>query len=273
VGATQLVLADGHNRIIMEPLTHHLWIGLAGGLLGFAHCLGMCGGFVLHLSQGKTGKSVAANQLLWLTGKLSSYLFLGALAGYAGGFIEILLSRQGLFQNLLSYAAGGIIFLMGLRLLGLLPVRPGAQGGIGETLLATLGRKFLSAPTPGAALTLGLITGFLPCPIVLAFLAFSLQSGSVVNGMATMGALGLGTMAPLLLLGCITRLAGIHLRSWAPRAGGIILLLLGLTTALRGTTIYHQLLGCPSKPVLAQVPTDPNKPCCDGEVHGKRSGN
>ena len=258
----------------METLAQHLWIGFAGGLLAFAHCLGMCGGFVLHLSQGKGKKAVVTVQLLWLAGKSFSYLFLGAVAGYAGGFLGTLLARQGVFQNLLSYAAGGVIVLMGLSLLGLLPVGQRAQGGIGESLLAPLSRKFLPAPSPGAALTLGLITGFLPCPVVLAFLAYSLQSGSVLKGMLTMGALGLGTMVPLLLLGYITRLTGVHLRNWAPRAGGIILVLLGLTTAVRGTTLYHQLLlGCPSRPALSQAPTEAIKPCCIGEVHGKGSGN
>ena len=91
--------------------------------------------------------------------------------------------------------------------------------------------------------------------------------------MTTMGALGLGTAAPLLLLGGVSRLSGIHLRSWAPRAGGILLVLLGLTTALRGTTIYHHLLGCPPEPIAHQVATDAGKPCCTGETHGSGSAN
>jgi hypothetical protein len=132
----------------METLAQHLWIGFVGGLLAFAHCLGMCGGFVLHLSQGKGKKAVVTVQLLWLAGKSFSYLFLGAVAGYAGGFLGTLLARQGVFQNLLSYAAGGVIVLMGLSLLGLLPVGQRAQGGIGESLLAPLSRKFLPVPLP-----------------------------------------------------------------------------------------------------------------------------
>ena len=257
----------------MGTLGHHIWIGFAGGLLGFAHCLGMCGGFVLHLSQGKSGTRMVLNQLLWLAGKLFSYSLLGALAGYVGAFLETLLLRLGPFQNLLSMAAGGVILLMGLSVLGLFPVRGKAPGSIGEGVLATLGRAFLADRSPGAALSLGLATGFLPCPIVLGFLAYALQSGSVVTGMATMGALGLGTMGPLLLLGGIARLSRIHLRSWAPRAGGMILIILGLATALRGTTIFHRLLGCPSQPTLHQVTTEAEKPCCTGGFHGKGSGN
>jgi len=253
----------------MDATGHHIWIGFAGGLLGFAHCLGMCGGFALHLSLGKDGARMLAGQLLWLAGKLFSYLFLGATAGYAGSFLETCLLRQGQFQNLLSFAAGGAILLMGLSVLGLLPVRIKAPGGIGENVLVTLCRGLLTGRSPGAALALGLATGFLPCPIVLAFLAYALQSGSVGTGMLTMGALGLGTALPLLLLGGATRLSGIHLRSWAPKAGGIILITLGLATALRGATVFHHLLGCSSE----LGATDARKPGCTGGVHGRGGAN
>jgi len=257
----------------MDSLTHHLWIGFAGGLLAFAHCLGMCGGFVLHLSQEQDRKTMLTGQLLWQAGKFSSYTFLGAIAGYAGGSLQLFFLNHGRFQNLLSYAAGGIILLMGLSLLGLLPVRGKLAENAAASMLAHLCRKFFTRSSPGAALSLGMATGFLPCPIVLAFLAYSLQSGSVLKGMATMGSLSLGTMVPLLLLGGITRLAGVHLRSWAPKAGGIILVLLGISTALRGTAIFHELLGCPPEPALHQAQLNESKPCCAGEVHGNGSGN
>jgi uncharacterized protein len=256
----------------METLAHHIWIGFAGGLLGFAHCLGMCGGFALFLSQGKSRTKMVASQLLWLTGKLVSYLFLGAVAGFAGGYIENLLLNLELLRNLLSYLAGALILMMGLSLLGLFPVGRRSGEVFVESLLISLGGKFLGAASPGAALTLGLATGFLPCPIVLAFLAYALRSGSVTTGMVTMGALGLGTMLPLLLLGSVSRLSGMHLRSWAPKAGALLLIILGLTTALRGTALFHRLLGCPADPTLSQAATDAKKPSCTGELHGNGSG-
>ena len=246
----------------MENLTNELWWGFSGGILAFAHCLGMCGGFVVHLSQGKTGKCMIACQLLWQTGKLCTYLFLGALAGYTGGFLDLLFLKQGLFQDLLTYGSGAIILLMGLSLLGLLPVGGKDDQSFSVGALVALGQKFFTASSPGAALTMGVATGFLPCPIVIAFLAYALQSGSVAKGMATMGALSLGTMVPLLLFGGATRLTGVHRRSWAPKAGGVILVLLGLTTVLRGTVIYHHLLGCAIKPAPRQSQLDSKYPCC-----------
>ena len=257
----------------METLTHELWWGFAGGILAFAHCLGMCGGFALHLSQGKTGKSMVIGQLLWQAGKLCTYMFLGGVAGYTGGYLDLLLLNHGLVQNLLSYAAGGIILLMGLSLLGLLPVRAKDAMSDDPGVLAALGQMFFSASSPGAALTMGMATGFLPCPIVLAFLAYAMQSGSVAKGMAIMGALSVGTMLPLLLFGGLIRLTGVHLRSWAPKAGGIILVLLGLSTALRGTAVYHHLLGCPPKSGLHRTQFNENKPLCIEKINGNGIGN
>jgi uncharacterized protein len=257
----------------MNTMSHHLWIGFAGGLLAFAHCVGMCGGFVLHLAQEKDRTKMLTGQLLWQVGRGTTYVFLGALAGFAGGFVENILSHS-VFQNLLSYTAGVMILLMGLSLLGLLPVRGKGGGSAAFGTLAALAGKLFANDSTGKSLFLGMATGFLPCPIILAFLAYSLQSGSVLDGMATMAALTLGTMLPLLLLGSLTRLTGIHLRSWGPKAGGVILIILGLTTTLRGTEAFHHLLGCPAKPDLqAQTQSsESTKPCCAGKVHGN-SGN
>ena len=233
-------------------LTHHIWIGFAGGLVAFSHCVGMCGGFVLHLSREKDRRRMLAGQLLWHAGKLCTYMFLGAVAGFTGAYFQLFFLRHGLWQNLLCYASGGVMLLMGLSLLGLLPVR-GEEGGnaLQNALLASVSRFFTGSP-PGAALAMGMATGFLPCPIVLAFIAYSLQTGSVPSGMATMASLSLGTMLPLVLLGGAARLTRLHLRSWGPKAGGVILIILAIGTALRGSTVIHELVGCPPKPVLHQ---------------------
>jgi len=66
---------------------NYIWIGLAGGALAFAHCLGMCGGFALHFSRGDKRRSVLGRQLLWHSGKTFSYVFLGALAAFGGGML------------------------------------------------------------------------------------------------------------------------------------------------------------------------------------------
>jgi uncharacterized protein len=251
-------------------------IGLAGGAAAFAHCLGMCGGLALHLSQyqspqpsSTTGErvtggrsAVLGRQLLWHAGKTVTYAFLGAMAGLFGGWV----GSSGLTQaqNVLAYVAGGLMIVMGLALLGLLPTR--RKPGQGEGLLASLFRQFVGRPTGGGALALGLATGFLPCPIVLGFLALAAQSGSVLTGLVTLAAVGVGTVWALLLLGLTGQAMTLRLRRRAATAAALVLVLAGTATVLRGTETFHHLLGCPVAPAIAQPETpaesEPAAPCC-----------
>ena len=156
-----------------------IWIGLAGGALAFAHCLGMCGGFVLHLSRGAGRWTLLGRQLLWHSGKTFTYVFLGALAAFGGGALGRF-SNPPWIQNILSYAAGGIIILMGLSFMGLLPFRagrakppaepPATRGSAGrlalppqeDTLIPSFFRQFVREPTLASSFVLGIATGFLP---------------------------------------------------------------------------------------------------------------
>ena len=242
----------------MEGSWTYIWVALAGGAAAFAHCLGMCGGFALHLAQGDGRWRVLARQLLWHAGKTATYVFLGALAGFFGGWI-IAAGRLPWIEDVLAYVAGAVMIVMGLALVGLVPLgrRLGsAEGG----LTASLFGQFISRPTAAAALVLGLATGFLPCPIVLGFLALSVQSGSVLVGMAVMAAMGLGTVWSLLVLGMTGQMVTARLRRWGPAVGGAVLVVLGLVTVLRGTEAFHHLLGCPPPPVVVETPAPP--PCC-----------
>jgi uncharacterized protein len=240
----------------MEGSWHYVWIALAGGAAAFAHCLGMCGGFALHLARGEGRWRVLARQLLWHAGKTTTYVFLGAIAGFVG---IVAVGRLPWIENILAYVAGAVMIVMGLALVGLVPIgrwRGAGEGGLFESLFG----RFISRPTPAAALVLGLATGFLPCPIVLGFLALSVQSGSVLVGMATMAAMGLGTVWSLLLLGMTGQMVTARLRRWGPAVGGAVLVVLGLVTVLRGTELFHRTLGCPPPPVVVETPAPP--PCC-----------
>ena len=232
-----------------------LWIAFVAGASAFAHCLGMCGPFALHLSRGPSRPAVLGNQLLWHTGRITTYVFLGALAGGLGNVILRALSASWA-PKALAWSAGGVMILMGLALLGLRPrLRPAGAGG---GLFAGLAGQLMGPPRPAAALVLGLATGLLPCPIVLAGLALAVQAGSVPAGMALMAALGAGTLWSLLLLGLAGQTVVAGLRRWGAPLAGAIVLLMGVATVLRGTEGFHHLLGCPAPAQTAPAP------CCRG---------
>ena len=266
----------------MAEALNYIWIGLAGGAAAFAHCLGMCGPFALHLASGDPGRGRAAlRQILWHAGRITTYVFLGTLAGFLGERIGSI-RRWGWIPDALAYAAGAVMVLMGLKVLGLLPVRGrwrrqkeeeeeeeeketteaetrgrDARDTRGQDALATpdapatpgilsgaLG-SLLGRPTAGGAFALGLATGFLPCPVVVFFLALCVQSRSVPLSMATMAAMGVGTLWSLALAGLAGGAVRSSLRRWGPQVGGTVLVLLGLVTTLRGSDAYHRVLGCP----------------------------
>ena len=101
---------------------NHILFALIAGAAAFAHCLGMCGGFALHLSRSRSRSEMLGRQLLWHGGKTFSYMFLGGLAGLLGGWLGAVTFIPRI-QNFLAYAAGGVMILMGASLLGLFPWR------------------------------------------------------------------------------------------------------------------------------------------------------
>jgi hypothetical protein len=264
----------------MEGTFQYAWIALVGGAASFAHCLGMCGPFALHLSggaetagsgaggagaaSGATRADIFLRQLLWHVGRIFSYVFLGALAGFFGRTIVSLGPWPWVARGL-SLAMGAVMIAAGLKMLGVFPVRSrkgkptGATGSLPVTgsrsatespsgfltgVFSSLLSPLLGRPTSGGAFALGLATGFLPCPVVVIFLALAVQSQSAPVGMATMAAMGVGTVWSLGLLGAAGGALRSRLRKWGPALGGGVLVLLGAATALRASDAFHAILGC-----------------------------
>lgn len=233
---------------------HLIWAAFLIGLASAAHCLGMCGGFALHLSVG-TRRRVLAHQLLWAGGRIITYTFLGAMAGYLG-FVLGGSRASSTAQQWLACIAGGAMIVMAVVVLGLLPRnaapppptptpnRPLPPTPVNPSILASFFRSFLVRPTPAGALALGVVTGFLPCPVIIAGLALSLSTRSVPDSIVAMAALGAGTIPGLLLLGLTGQMLSASLRRWAPKLAAATLLLVGSLTILRAAPAFHHILGC-----------------------------
>jgi uncharacterized protein len=263
----------------MNDLTSYALLGLAGGAAAFAHCLGMCGGMALHVSQGAVPSSekpeegtvpILVRQGLWHLGKTTTYVFLGAMAGLAGGWVGA--TGIAWAQDVLSYVAGAVMVVMGAMLLGLVPMRfRRGLGGQGDGLLASLFGSLMGKPTAAGALALGLATGFLPCPVVFGFLALAAQSGSVPVGMILLASMGIGTAWSLVILGLTGHVVTVRMKRWGATAAAVVLVLAGLATVLRGTETFHHLIGCPAAPTTPAAPGSPAAvtPTCCHEVMGE----
>lgn len=213
-------------------------LAFAGGAAAFAHCLGMCGGFSLAVSEGEGGRPFLRH-LSWQSGRAFAYMFLGALAGFFGWYFGPGAQFQA-GQQIVSFLAGTMMVIfafMQFRSTG----KEQKSGGI-TAAVQDLVAPLLTAPTAASSFFLGVVTGFLPCPIVWGFAVLAAGTGTALSGMQTMAALAAGTAAPLFFLGMTGRLLPPSLRRRARLMGPAVLLVAGIVTLLRPLPIFHKMM-------------------------------
>jgi sulfite exporter TauE/SafE len=106
--------------------------------------------------------------------------------------------------------------------------------GFGASTFATMLRSLLTTRSHAAPLAFGVFNGFLPCPLVYAFVAQSAGAGAVPSGMLIMASFGLGTFPAMLMMGGIGRGFSAVWRQRGVWVAGAAILLLGLITLGRG---------------------------------------
>jgi hypothetical protein len=228
-----------------------------GGLLGSAHCVGMCGGFALMVGAGARGwRHNLGRQIVYSLGRLFTYSVAGAALGYLG--LRLVEDLPGVIhtQAVLAIVAGALLVTQGLTSAGVVArgralaaalktrwTRPDASAGhafrhnIGVGCLATgmLG-AFLRKPGLRPVFLAGMLTGLLPCGLVYAYLALAASTSDFFAGFATMAAFGLGTV-PLMvatgggasLLSLAARRRLFHVAAWCVVITGLLSLARGMT--------------------------------------------
>jgi uncharacterized protein len=191
------------------------------GLLSAPHCAAMCGGIsgallmagrskLLHpagahahpAGPGLIARSsypMAADALIYGSGKIMGYMALGIFAG-TGGFLLSSIHHTGF--TVLHALSGLLMIALGLYIAGWwLAVSQFERFAyrFWQPLLKRL--QGLSLAHPGNKLFAGMAWGLLPCGIVYSVLSLALASGSAVSGMLLMLAFGLGTLPFVLLSG------------------------------------------------------------------------
>lgn len=200
-----------------------LLTALLAGLLGGVHCVGMCGGIVAAFSFRADGSTPPFRlHLAYNLGRVSSYVFFGALAGMLGaslklaGFLPV--------QTLLFVLAQGVMILLGLYLAGfsrwvLVFER---AGGVLWRAVKPLFQKLLPVRSTPQALLAGMVWGWLPCGLVYSVLVSALAAGSAASGAALMLAFGLGTLPNLLGMGVFARQIQPFMQHvWVRRTAGL----------------------------------------------------
>ncbi|NPA12886.1 MAG: sulfite exporter TauE/SafE family protein [Aquificae bacterium] len=180
--------------------------------------------------------------ILYNLGRLFTYTFLGFVAGYLGMVVNNLgkeVVERGLvefhtFQKILAVMFGVAMVLFGLQMTGNIKEKGVVGLDLIFTTVAEILAKFRKNP-----FFLGMFNGFLPCPLVYAFLIQAMAEASPVKGMVVMFFFGLGTVPAMLFASKIFHTVSPRLRKRLSSLSGLIAILLGIWLILRAFGIGH----------------------------------
>ena len=170
------------------------------GLLGGAHCVGMCGGIISALTLASSPSSTNWRFLLtYNVGRISSYTLAGLIVAGLGAQLATMYE----VQVALKIIAGLFMIAMGLYIagwwFGLSKVEQ--LGGLLWKHIQPLGNRFIPVRTAFQAGILGLLWGWLPCGLVYSVLIWSISANSAIEGALLLLSFGIGTLPNLLAMG------------------------------------------------------------------------
>jgi uncharacterized protein len=234
---------------------------VTGLISSFGHCLGMCGGIVaiysarqlggISSSTAKPGLLARIAGLLPLhVGRITTYVFIGALIGLAGSLLDQASGLVG-WQGVFSILVGIAMLVVSLSLLGVLPPIEMAlasltKGGSPMGRMRTLFGKHNLLSSLG----LGILWGFLPCGLVFAMLVVAARTQTVWGGGLTMLAFGLGTIPTLLGFGLAANLLSPRLRGRLQVFAAVLIMLFAVQTILRGLAVANLIPSLVIGPVM-----------------------
>jgi len=234
------------------------------GILGTAHCLGMCGPIALALSAGSPRWSQAfVHQLLYSIGRVFTYTFLGLLAGSCGEWAArhsaALINAPAAFAIL----AGLVFIYKGLEDTGFASkaydflsarfgwrsIAPGSAASHTSCGTGLLFAPFFRGRGHTGAFVAGICTGFLPCGLLYGMLTLAASTHHALSGGVTMFVFGLGTTPLLVLAGASGQLLSLASRRWLFAAAAWCLMLTGVVSVMRGASHLswgeRPAAGCP----------------------------
>lgn len=174
------------------------------GLLGGAHCIGMCSGIMSALTFAVPPSMRSPARMVGLVlgyniGRITSYMLAGALVASLGALVSLAPGTRTAMQWLSSL----MLCLMALYIAdiwkGLRHIE--AVGKRYWKYLEPAGRTLLPVTRPYQALLLGAVWGWLPCGLVYSMLGWSLATTTPLQGSMLMLAFGAGTLPALLVTG------------------------------------------------------------------------
>jgi len=215
----------------MTELFPVLTTAFVTGLLGSAHCFGMCGGisglFAMNVNVASL-KTQFPKAIAYNAGRVLSYAILGTAVAVLG---KTLVSGIPNIAAPVRFASGALIILVGLQLaFGWRILAPLESAGAKVwNRIAPAAKALVPVESVAQAIGLGLIWGWLPCGLVYSVLLLAATTAEPTAGGLVMVAFGLGTMPAMIATGIgASRLA--QFMNGKRLGAGLLIVLLGLAT-------------------------------------------
>lgn len=215
------------------------------GLITSVHCVAMCGGINLSQcipqSEAQTGTRLAAFRptFLYNLGRVVSYTAVGFLVGTLGSVITFSV----VLQAALKLIAGIFMMIMGINLLGIFPQLRRFTPRMPRMFAQKINLQKQSSNSP---LIVGLLNGLMPCGPLQAMQLYALSTGSPLKGAASMFLFSLGTVPLMFGLGALSSMLGKRFSHKAMTAGGILVIVLGLSMVSQGWNLSGITAGVPA---------------------------
>ena len=217
----------------MTGLAPAMSAALLAGLLGSAHCLGMCAGisglFAVNSSIA-TMRMQFPTALTYNVGRVISYAVLGMIVGSFG---SVIVKASPTVASSVRFLSGLIIILVGIKVAFDLRLLDAIER-MGATLwakIAPVAKRLVPVTSLPRAFGLGLIWGWLPCGLVYSVLLIAATSAAPADGAAIMVAFGIGTMPAMVMTGLGAAQMSQFMRRRGTRLGfGLLIVILGVLT-------------------------------------------
>ena len=225
------------------------------GLLGGAHCIGMCGPLVTVYA-GRLNERTSAEEGvltpyevrqhgLFNLGRTVSYAVLGGVFGALGGALYV---TTGSLTAVADVVRGSVGIVIGLFVVSVgVHYLRGQAGGSVAARLPGLGFDRIQARLtsgvdrwvggPGIA-GLGAIHGLLPCPILYPAFLYAFAAGSPTRGFLSLAALGLGTFPTVFAYGTVVESVDPARRERLHRVLGALFVVLGYIPLSHGLMLF-----------------------------------
>ncbi|WP_424015091.1 sulfite exporter TauE/SafE family protein [Halorubrum xinjiangense] len=248
-----------------------LGVFLLVGLLGGAHCLGMCGPLVTTYADrmraaergGRSGRDdLTVRQVrqhaLFNLGRTASYAVLGGLFGLAGSVAFVtgrtVTTLADDVHALTGIAVGGMIVAVGVRYALRLEFESVPIPGFDRAASAVSDRIVARVDAwvgDWRVIGLGAAHGFLPCPLLYPAFLYAFVQGSALGGAVALGVLGLGTVPAMLLFGTAFQSMRLETRLRFHRVLGVAFVALGYVPLQHGLATLGVPLPHPPIPYYA----------------------